>query len=149
MKHSGLRQFLKASAEAINFWIHFSQIYYDICRKIALQGSISPLKYEAANLTSLIYDWYTDISDDLVVNILSLESARRVIVFENVLYMSWSNHFLEDVKEAIVIFYKSENISIKCPHRSTGLQLLSAMKATARTFKTGDTGTVGPKTGSV
>ena len=35
--------------------------------------------------------------------------------------MSWSNHFLEDVKEAIVIFYISENISIKCPHTSTGL----------------------------
>ena len=62
-----------------------------------------------------------------------------VVVFQNIL----------DVKEATVIYYKTWNIPIKSPHRSTGLQLLSTMKTVARAFKTGDTGTVGPKAGSV
>ena len=73
----------------------------------------------------------------------------NVVVFQNILHMSSSGRFLEDVKEATVIYYKTWNIPIKSPHRSTGLQLLSTMKTVARAFKTGDTGTVGPKIGSV
>ena len=88
----------------------------------------------------------------MVVNILRPKTAKlkaHVVVFQNILYMSGSGRFLEDVKEATVIYYKTWNIPIKSPHRSTGLQLLSTMKTVARAFKTGDTGTVGPKAGSV
>ena len=62
-----------------------------------------------------------------------------VVVFQNIL----------DVKEATVIYYKTWNISIKCPNKNTGLQLLATMKTVARAFKTTDTGTVGPKAGGV